>query len=348
MIDTLYMANLIQAKLNQNNLGRKFLIFADEGDLVKSTRKGNYKKEYTHGILEIISDNIVPFEDLEFQTINTRLMLLVDLVSGGFQFETEEERNQSKNLIDIKQCVSDFINEVNGKSSYIDIDSKKFNLTITVNNPTNGQKTDLGEINEAFPIYINIQFVIFQNGLNSNYCKIIVNGESLGYTQLTKSKICTNNQSDVGKSGTRGYSLLGGKSFDFVVPLLESGVTQEFVEFMLNEEVNTAFNVRLEYPFTSKNFICILGKITETDTRGSNVALNVGLMQGVEDILNYDDRWTIKENVSGNETTIAELEVGDTVYWGDNTSTIINVESDKTHTYSDNKDIHTIRYFRKG
>ena len=345
MINTIYLANLVQQYLNANELNKSFLIFADEGDMKKAVCKGNYKEEYTHGIIEVISDNTVPFEDWEFQTINTRLMLFVDLISGGKVLETEKEREQSKNLIQVKDCLDEFLLAVNGKSTYIEVGDRTYNLTITMSKATNGQKMSLGEIVEGLPIYCSIQFTIFQNGVNANYCKIRVNGESLGYTQFVKTKSCTANQSNLGDEGARTYILAGGKSFDLVVPLLTEGVTQEFVEFLLNDDLNTAFNVELEYPKFKKNFICVLGKVQETDTRGANVALNVSFMQGVEDILNYDDRWIIQET-SDKQVTLATLELGDVVYWGDKTQTVIEKEEDKSHTYTDENETHTIRVFK--
>lgn len=345
MIDTVYLANLVQGYLNANELSKKFLVFADEGDMKKAVCKGNYKEEYTHCVIETISDNVVPFENLEFQTINTRLMLFVDLISGGKVLETELNREQSRNLIQVKSCVDAFLLAVNGKSTYIEDDGKIYNLTITMSKPTNGQKMSLGEIVEGLPIYCSVQFTIFQNGLNSNDCKIKVNGESLGYTQLVKTKNCTANQSNLGNEGARAYILAGGKSFDAVVPLLSSGVTQEFVEFMLGDSLNTAFDVELEYPNIKKHLICVLGKVQETDARGTNVALNISLLQGVEDILNYDDRWTIIET-DAKEYTIATLQLGDVVYWGDKTYSVIEKEEDKTHAYTDEEKEHTIRIFR--
>lgn len=345
MIDTIYLANLVQGYLNANERNKKFLVFADEGDMRKAVCKGNYKEEYTHGIVEIISDNIVPFEDWEFQTLNARLMLFVDLISGGKVKETELNREQSKNLIDVKACVDEFLMAVNGKSTYIEIEDKIYNLTITMSKPTNGQKMSLGEIVEGLPIYCSIQFTIFQNGVNANYCKIKVNGESLGYTQLVKTKNCTVNQNNLGNDGARSYVLAGGKSFDLVVPLLTKGVTQEFVEFMLNDETDTAFEVEFEYPEFSKHFICVLGRVQETDTRGTNVALNVSLLQGVEDVLKYDERWNIQE-VEQSQITLSGVELGNVVYWGDNSYTVIKTEEDKTHTYTDEYIEHTIRIFK--
>ena len=344
MINTVYLANLVQEYLNSNELNKKFLVFADEGDMRKAVCKGNYKEEYTHGVLEIISDNIVPFEDWEFQTINTRLMLYVDLISGGVIKETELEREQSKNLIDVKSCVDEFLMAVNGKSSYITIEDKIYNLTITMSKPTNGQKMSLGEVVEGLPIYCSIQFTIFQNGVNSNDCKIRVNGESLGYTQLVKTKNGTANQSNIGNEGARTYILAGGKSFDFIVPLLTSGVTQEFVKQLYSDELNKAFEVEFEYPDFSYHFICVLGKIQETNTRGANATLNISLAQGIENILNYDEMWELQET-NEQQVTLSGIELGNVVYWGDNTWTVIKAEEDKTHTYAEAKK-HKIKIFK--
>ena len=346
MINTVYLANLVQDYLNNNELNKKFLVFADEGDMRQAVCKGNYKEEYTHGVLETISDNIVQFEDLEFQTINTRLMLFVDLISGGRVSETELNREQSKNLIQVKECVDGFLKAVNGMSTYIEEDGKTYNLTIVMSKPTNGQKMSLGEVVEGLPIYCSVQFTIFQNGVNANDCKIRVNGESLGYTEFTKTKNCTINQNNLGNEGARSYILAGGKSFDLVVPLLKSGVTQEFVDFMLDDDLNNAFEVELEYPEKSRHYICVLGKVIETNVRGTNVALNLSFIQGVEDALNYDDRWHIVET-NEKTYTYTGAKLGDVIYWGDKTYSVVSVEEDKTHTYTDEEESHKIKVFKR-
>lgn len=345
MINTVYLANLVQSYLNTNELNKKFLVFADEGDMRKAVCKGNYKEEYTHCVIETISDNIVALDNLEFQTINTRLMLFVDLISGGRVLETELNREQSKNLIQVKECVEAFLRAINGKSTYIEEDGKAYNMSILMSNPTNGQKMALGEIVEGLPIYCSLQFSIFQNGVNANDCKFRVNGETLGYTGMIKTKNCTANQSNLADEGARSYILAGGKSFDLVVPLLTNGITQEFLEFMLSDDLNNAYSVQIEYPNFKKNFICVLGKVQETDDRGTNVALNVSFLQGVEDALNYDDRWQIIETTD-KQVNIVSLELGDVVYWDDNTSTEVEKEEDKTHSYTDEKEEHIIRIFK--
>ena len=114
MIDTLYMANWLQNQFNTNTLGKKFLIFADEGDLVKSTKYGNKVKTYTHGLLQIVSSTLTPIKNLKFQDISMQLMLIVDLQKGGL--EEHGERLQSANLIDVKQCIAEVTDRLNGQT----------------------------------------------------------------------------------------------------------------------------------------------------------------------------------------------------------------------------------------
>lgn len=349
MIDTLYMANFLQNKINENTKGLKFLIFADEGDLKQSTKKRNVVEEYTHGILQIVSDNIVPFENLQFQTINTQLMLFVDLASEGFENITDNDgikRLQSIRLIKVKECVNDLLEELNGKSTYINIEDRRFNLTITMGNPTDGTKTSLGEINDGFPLYLSIQFTVFENGVNSNYCKVLINGESIGYVQVVKSYLTQSDQGQFANIGSKGYPLIGTFSYDFTTPLLEVGVTQKIIDHIMGEvRTDNAYCVSFEYPNKEFNKICFLAKAQETDVAGLNVGLNISFVDGFEDVLNYGDEWET-QTTSASSISLIIARIGDIVFWGDGTSTIIKTLEDRSHIYP-NESEKIIKIFRK-
>ena len=350
MIDTLYIANLIQEELNKNAFGKKFLIFADEGDLVKSTGKGKYKVEYTHGIIQSISDSVVPIENVVLQTVNASLMILVDLGSSGYENVVVDgvTRKQFKSLIETKQCLDSLLSAINGTSRYVDIDGKVYNMTISMSRPTNGEKTELGEINEAFPLYISFQFVIFENGVNANLCGIKVNGELLSFTQMTQSKICTNDQNEtLDNGGAKSYTLVGGKSFDFVAPLTNSGVTHEFIDFLLGYDTNNAFCVEIIYPWVEKQYICILGKVQSTLVKGTNVGLNISFLEGKQNVLTYDSRWVVNKYTT--ETiSLLGMKKGYIIFYGDGNATKVDSDTDVSYTYTDGRKNHVVRIYTNG
>lgn len=346
MIDTLFLANKIEDMLNSNDLGINFLIFADEGDLQKTIKKGIHIEKYTHGLVETISSTIVPIKNMNYLTITAQLMILVDLADTGYVKEGPKQRAQSDNLINIKQCVNELISSLNGQSITIEDDNKTYTLTMGFNKPTVGQKMSLGEISEGLPLYLTMTFNFFENGVNANDCKIIINNENIYFTRAVVSKVKTSDQNEFAEmSGGRTCSLVSGKSVDLVIPCVNTEVSRLIMQDILEDDsLNKAIAVRIETPLYSKNFIGILGNSTVSMEVGSNLGYNISLVQGVEHLLNFDSNWKTEE-VSGQSVT-KTLNGKGFIFWGDNTSDYVEGNAIITHDYSDNKDSHTIYIFR--
>ena len=345
MIDTLFLANKIEEQLNNNSLGIEFLIYADEGDMVKTIKTGAKIKKYTHGLVETISSNIVPIKNISYLTITSQLMIIADLADTGYVEEGEKQRVQSNNLINIKQCINEMIERLNGQTMTVSDNSKTYNVTIGFNKPTMGQKMSLGEISEGLPLYMIISFNFFENGVNANDCRIIINNEDIYFTRAVISKIKTSDQNEFASmSGGRTAALIGGKSIDLIIPCVNSPASKFIMEDILDDGIlNKALACRIETPLYSKNFIGILGNDSVSLDVGANLGYNISLIQGVEHILKYDSNWKQEETT---ETSVTKNLTGPGfVFWGDNTSDYVPVNGSITHDYSDNKTSHTIRIF---
>ena len=342
MIDSLFLANKIEEYLNMNDLGIEFLIYADEGDMVKTIKTGTQIKKYTHGLVETLSSSIVPIKNMNYLTISAQLMILVDLADTGYVQEGNKQRVQSNNLINVKQCIDGLIHSLNGQVTNVQDENKTYTLTMGFNKPIAGQKMSLGEISEGLPLYLNITFNFFENGVNANDCKIIMNNEDIYFTRAVVSKIKMADQNEFAESdGGRTCALVGGKSIDLVIPCVNTEISKLIMQDILEDGVlNKAIAVRIETPLYSKNFIGILGNGTVSMEAGSNLGYNISLVQGVEHLLNYDSNWKI-EQVSEREVS-KTLNGAGFVFWGDNSSDYVTGNKVVSHTYLDNKDIHTI------
>lgn len=345
MIQTLWLANYIENQLNSNNLGKKFLVFADEGDMRKTIKKCYKVERYTNCLLEIISNTIVPIRNISFQTLNLQLMIIVDLMASGLQKENQYEREQSTNLIDIKGIISDFINTFNGQTVAQEIDNKTYNMTITFGQLTDGQKMELGDVNEALPLYLTMTFTFFENGVNANDTHIYLNNEDLYFTRYVISKIKTTDQNAYagGTKGAKSYALLGGKSIDMVIPVVNTPMGKKIMEDILGDEINEAYCVRVVTPLYEKRFIGILGNDALNADAGANLGYNLSIVEGKENELKYGENWAIETTT---EQTITKTILGQkTVFWGDNTSDYVENGGELTHTYTDDKLKHTIRIY---
>lgn len=343
MIDTLYLANMIENNLNSNTLGLNFLIFADEGDLRNTVREPRKTTKYTHGLLEVTSSSLIPIKSITFQTFTTQLMILVDLDSCKSKFNATE-REQSTNLLDVKAVLNDFIKANNGVTTPITIDSKTYNLTMALSMLTDGQKMSLGEISEGLPLYLTINFTFFENGVNANDCHLYINHEDIYYTRLVISRVkTTDNNNMANNNGAKVLSLMGGKSFDAVVPATTSAMGVKIMQDILGNELNKAYCIRVETPLASENYICILGNDSANLDTGANVGFNIAFAEGIEKLLDYGADWQVS-TVSGATTT--KTTIGNaTIFWGDGTSTYLKQNATTTHTYTDGKNTHIVRIY---
>lgn len=345
MIDTLYLANFIEEQLNANTLGKKFLIFADEGDLRKSQKKCCKERAYyTHGLLEVVTPTLVPIKNITFETASAQLMLIVDLVERGYQKEGQFERLQSTELLDVKRCIEQLISELNGKTLTVENGGKTYTVTVTLGQPTVGQKMSLGEISEGLPLYMQFAFSFFENGVNANDCHIYLNNEDLYFTRCVISKVKTADQNEfAGKKGGRSFVLSGGKSIDLVLPTVNTNIGVEIIKDILEDEINNAYAVRVDTPLYKKNFIGILGNNSVSMDAGANLGYNISIVQGVENMLKYGEKWAIEETSS---VSLTKSILGNKIiFWGDDTSDYIENGGEIEHTYTDGKQKHIIRIY---
>lgn len=337
MIDTLYMANWLQNQFNTNTLGKKFLIFADEGDLVKSTKYGNKVKTYTHGLLQIVSSTLTPIKNLKFQDISMQLMLIVDLQKGGL--EEHGERLQSANLIDVKQCIAEVTDRLNGQTIDIREDGRVYALTFGFGLPTNGMKMALGEIADGMPLYVNISAVLFENGVNGGEFDIIVDGEKMYFTNavITRAKVTEQNPDYYG-SNTKASVLSNGLGIDLVIPQTTSAVCEK-IENEILSGVDEAYCVIIERNGKRTPYICTNGQLQQTIPLLQNVGLNLGFIEGKEETLHFEEKKWIKitkEIVAGTLDSafrnLYEEEI--VIFWGDGTKEITS-EFNIAHSYNE-------------
>lgn len=345
MIDTLYLANKIEDALNENQLGIKFLIFADEGDLRKTTQKGVKVNKYTHGILQTISSNIIPIRNITYQTLNTQLTIMASLFDGEFVEVGQFEREQSQNLIDIKKCISTLIERFNGATIPFLDQGKTFMATITMSPAINGQKMSFGEKADCLPLYVNIGFSLFENGVNANDCHIKLNGEDIYFENCVISKIRVADQNEfASEKGGRTIAVVGGKSIDIISPVVQSRVNRNIMTDILGNENNTAVAVVLETPLGNCGFVGTFGNNVLSLQTAINGGYNISVVQSKESLLKYDYRWNIENvDVANVEKPYLPKRL---YFWGDGTYTDTQESGEPTtHIYEDGKANHTIRVY---
>lgn len=345
MIDTLYLANYLENAINGNSLGKKFLIFADEGDLVKSTKYGNQVKNYTHGLLELISSNVTPVKNLRYQEMSMQLMIIADLNWGNTAKFGENNREQRQNLIDVKSCVDGLINALNGQSVAItDTDDRVYTMAFSFSLPTDGQKMSLGDISEGLPLYVNFSVVLFENGVNGSEYDIIIDGENQYFTSAVISRVKVTEQNPYYNGNNSKASILNnGIGIDLVIPQTTS-VVSEKIEDEILDGTDKAYCVILKSPLSRGGyrrtpFICTSLKTQQSIALATNIGFNLSLAEAVEDCLDFEEhKWIkIQNTILEDNTSKAFFNASGeeiVIFWGDGKKEITSA-TDIVHTYEE-------------
>lgn len=373
MIDTKYFANYYETLLNNAgvNYGKKFKIFADEGELKKAYQEyRKAKQHYVCGIVEITANQGVPIRDIKFDTYTCQLTLFVDLVVSGY-----DEEEQSIEMNEVREILTQVTDDIDGATSTVKIDNVSHSMTTTTDYYTVGDKTDLGFIAECLPIYWIGNFAFYESGLNSNDCELKINGETVNFTRLVLSRKRTPESNTFnGDISSKSIMQAQGLSVDFVMPATNKKESFSNLVFLdVLKGGNTALCVEIETPVvntiyegnTFKDnegkiiFIGTFGDTTASLDIATNVGYNVSVVEAKENLLSYENftkygnyGWDTPITVNTQEATYFfkyGLEYYNViVFWGDgSTDTVINTLAnvELKHTYKDNKMSHTIRAF---
>lgn len=341
-INTKYFANYFTDMLNRYGAeyGKKFKIFADEGELKRAFKEyGKKPQEFTSGVAEIVSSGLSPVQDLRLDTYSVQITLYVDLAMDGFN-----EDKESLNLIAIRDLLTKFIDEQNGVSSM----ENGINITMSVGYPTTGSKGEVGFISDCLTLYLNASFVMFQNGLNANNCSIEINGTKLPFTKMAFSRVRTAEQNTFnGEESTRTTIQAQGLSVDLSMPALTDNEFSKLVMKDVLDGSNEALCVKIKTPLYSKLFIGTFGNTTASLELAINVGYNISIVETVEDILDYGENWEVKTELldiykhDGNENS----EFDYYIFFSDGHSVFIDGTKDYEYKFKE-PSFYTIRKYK--
>lgn len=349
MINTKYLAtyftdlfNEFGKDLEDKNKSKYFKIFADEGELKKAVKEyGKQPKRFTNGIVEIISSTLTPIRDIRLNTYTVQVSMYVDLAMDGF---TEDK--ESINLIKIRDIISKLIEEKNGTTTLVEIDGTTYSQSITISYPTNGTKSEVGYISDCMPIYWTFDIAMFEDGINANNCKLIVNDIEVPFTRMVLTRKRTAEQNNfAGDKATKTIMQMNGLSVDIVMPALNNNKFSNLImEDVLNGG-NFALNVKIETPVSETRFIGTFGDTVASLDIATNVGYNLSILEAKPDVLDYqfkDSDWQIIDTLKSQINITLEKEA--TVFWGDGNVEVLEA-GEHVYNYHDNRVRHTIRIY---
>lgn len=346
MINSKYLATYFTDLLNKagKDVNKNFKIFADEGELKKSLKEyGKQPKHFTNGIVEIISSTLTPIRGIRLNTYTVQLSMYIDLAMDGFN-----EDKESLNLITLRDVFTKIIEEYNGSTELVTINDKTYSQSMTVNYPTNGTKADIGYISDCLQIYWTFNIAMFEDGVNANNCKLIINNTDIPFTRMVLTRQRTAEQNNFsGDASTKTIMQMNGLSVDIVMPALNNNDFSNLVMRDVLDGGNYALNVVIETPVFTKRFIGTLGNTQASLDIATNVGYNLSIVEAKENLLDYDydDRWLYNNQHRLNPGHFQHNSKNPaTIYWGDGTVEELPA-GDYYHNYTDGKSVHTVIIF---
>lgn len=345
MINTKYLATYFTDLLNQYGAtyNKSFKIFADEGELKREVKEyGKQPKQFTTGLVEIISSTLTPIRGIRLNTYAVQLSLYIDLAMDGVN-----ENKESYNLMTIRDIITKIIEDKNGTTAMVDVDGTSYSQSTTIGYPTTGIKSEVGFISDCLPLYWTFNFAFFEDGINANNCTLYINDVNIPFTRLVCTRQRTAEQNNFASdSSSKTIMQINGLSLDIVMPALSNNDVSNLIMKDVLNGGNYAISVVMETPVFTKAFIGTLGNTQASLDVATNIGYNISIVEGVPNTLDYsyDTKWSTKTSNSSSAT----VEITDgkprTIYWGDGYVDVFKTET-ITHIYDDGKTKHTIRIY---
>lgn len=342
MLEVIDVSNKIENLLNQNTSGVIFKIYTDAGDLDADYQEKKGTEGYVCGLLELFS-NTLSGEGLKFQDLTFQITWFID----GRKTKVNGKKI-AKNVGDVRKILSWFAENYNNKNNTAEsFGGDFFSTTYLVKMPeTQTEIKNFGYFQSCVPMTQIIEMVLIENGFSSNQWKIKPNNETMEYQSLTISNEKQANHNLISnEKRTKGVILAGGLCFDMVVPQLTTSFCDLVEKDILDYDKDIAICLYVKGHTTQNIYICTLGSDSISLQKGTNAGINLALVEGVEDMLFYDNHWTI-ETIT---TTVANEEVSflakGHVFWGDGSKTIgANNDATISHIFEE-PGTYTIRVF---
>ena len=246
----------------------------------------------------------------------------------------------------IRDIITKVTEENNGTTTMVDIDNISYSQSITMNYPTTGNKSEVGYISDCLPIYWTFNIAMFEDGINANNCKLIINDTDIPFTRMVLTRKRTAEQSNfAGDSSTKTIMQMNGLSVDIVMPALNNN---NFSNLLMEDVLNGgdfALNVEIETPTINKTFIGTLGDTTASLDIATNVGFNLSILEAKPDVLDYGyngSQWRVVDTLK--KQVKITLKNKSTVFWGDNNIEVLEA-GEYIYNYTDNKVKHTIRIY---
>ena len=311
-------------------------LFADYGEFERSYREHNEVIVPTCGIFKMQPMTVTPLQGLFLAS-----------ATGMVEIAAEVDR-----VAQIRALIDELAATCNGETVTMeDEDGKTYLVTFSYSTAYVGaERTAPNNTGKMIPVSMTVYCSIIQNGVSSCDVQLELDGEPIFFTEFIAShqRVADSYATDEGT--TKAAILQGGRSFDFVSPLLSSTLGAAYRKAIFGNEGNKAhcFTVTIDGQFYG--YIGAFGNTSASTQAPQNVGCNISILEGDPETLIFDDRWSAVEML-GTEHTIEAPTLGAkyVVFWGDGETDLWDTAEDGksalTHKYAEH-DARTIRLYK--
>ena len=257
---------------------------------------------------------------------------------------------EENNIDEIRRKIDENAQINSGKTVTIEDSGKTYMLTILYSTAMVGARRDAPDnTGFCYPIRMSVNYTIVENGVSSNDVKLTIDGHDVYFTEMT---VTRQRITDIFCKGTedimKGIVVQGGRSIDFVTPILTSEIGDIFTESIFGDDNNTAHCVFVDISGKKYVYIAVFGNTSASMRIQQNVGSNISVIEAHPELLEFSEKWA--ENTVTTGSYIVAAGEAETVYvfWGDGSTDILQSGESVTHSFTDGEISHTVRTFTAG
>lgn len=319
MLEVSDVSKKIEDILNTNTEGKIFKIYTDAGELQADIGAVKGTEDYICGLLELFG-NTLSGEGLKFQDITFQITWFVD----GRKTKVNGKK-MALQVGEVRRVLTQFAETYNNRNIPTEnFNDDYFSTTYFVKLPTNQtEMKNFGYMVSCIPMTQIVEMLLIANGVSSNQWIVKANNERLVYQSATISNEKQANHNLIAdEKRTKGVILSSGICFDMVIQQLTTEFCDLVEKDVLDYDKDFAICVYAKGHMTENIYLCTLGSDSISIQPGTNAGINIALVEGVEDLLYYDETWSIKEITTTEENEVVTIDAEGHIFWGDRTKTI--------------------------
>lgn len=324
MINLSVLAKELEKKLNDNEQGFKFKVFADTGNYLAPERNGNDIDEPINCVLRLVNSEVSNLvsgkpEDkagLMFATQTCSFSLVYSLKGRPNNLyildngKRVEELPEDMTDIKVKETIEGYLNKLESLRYCLDSvfqgteqkvledsDKKSYHVGITYQFGASGIREQQPGVGDSFTYQANVYYMFVENGINSRNVTFELDGIVFPYQRATINNTPTLDGNVYAMDTTpKVRNIASQKTFNasFFLPATSDGVVEIFVNNTLCGEPNEAHILKLNFNGKTTKYLVIVGGVDFICETVQNVGINVTLLESV----NIYDLITFGENLS--------------------------------------------------